>query len=304
MDGWRIGAAWILGGMALIAVSDNFVALIARDIGLWQFHALRSGLVVPLVLALAWATGRLGALRPRAWGRVVQRSLFGVAALMCYFGALPAVGIAQAGAGLFTAPIWVMGFAALLGGERVRPAQIAAALIGFAGVCLVLGVGAAPPDPMGVVAVAGGAFWGLSVVWTRAHCRGETAAALALAQFVWLGVAGALGLVLLPMTGGTLAMLDPSGFLSRGWATPGPGLVALVVGTGVAGLIATGCLARGYQAGASSLMGLFDFSFLVWAPLVAWGLWGTAPTLGTLAGMALIVAAGALAIRAQSAPHS
>ncbi len=55
-------------------------------------------------------------------------------------------------------------------------------------------------------------------------------------------------------------------------------------------------MAQGYKMGPASVMGLFDFSFLVWAPLFAWLVWGQILDLRTAAGMALIALAGALAL--------
>ena len=48
------GAALIIAGMAVIGFIDNFVWLIAAEISVWQFHLLRSALVLP-ALALAAA---------------------------------------------------------------------------------------------------------------------------------------------------------------------------------------------------------------------------------------------------------
>lgn len=64
----------------------------------------------------------------------------------------------------------------------------------------------------------------------------------------------------------------------------------------MAGIVATACLARGYMSGAPSIVALFDFSFLFWAPFFAWALWGETVTPRMGLGMALIVLAGALAV--------
>jgi drug/metabolite transporter (DMT)-like permease len=53
---------------------------------------------------------------------------------------------------------------------------------------------------------------------------------------------------------------------------------------------------RGYQMGANASVALFDYSYLVWAALVSTALWGQAPTLTGLAGLALIMLAGVVAI--------
>lgn len=296
MNPTTAGALWILGGMALIAVSDNFIPAVAREMGLFQLHVLRSGMILPAAALVAVAAGRRRWLWPGAPGAVALRSLFGVAALMMYFAALPAVGIAQAAAGLFTSPIWVALVSALVFGERVGPRRLLAAGLGFLGVCLVLGVGAEPVRPMALVAVAGGLCYALSVIWTRRYCTGEAPVCLAVWQFAGFLGAGALGFALLPWIAGALAGVEGTEFATLGWQAAswqGLGLVALI---GVAGITATGCLARGYMSGPPSVMGLFDFSFLFWAPFFAFALWGETLTARTGAGMALIALAGTLAV--------
>jgi len=290
------GALWIVFGMSLIAVSDNFVAGVAREIGLWQFHTLRSAMVLPVAALFAVLIGQGRSLRPVAPGHVVLRSGFGMAALMLYFAALPAVGIAQTAAGFFTAPIWVAVISALVFGERVGPRRIAGIALGFIGVCLVLGIGAQPIRPMALVAVTGGIFWALNVIWVKRYCGAETAVCLAVWQFILLLAAGVVGLGLTPWLAGVLDGVPGTEFATMGWRVPGWGTVGAVFLIGLAGIGATGCAAQGYRMGPASVMGLFDFSFLFWAPFFAWVIWGDVLETRTATGMALIIVAGALAI--------
>jgi drug/metabolite transporter (DMT)-like permease len=296
MGGMTRGALWIIFGTSLIAFSDNFVGNLSREIGLWQFHAMRSAMVIPIAALFALAIGQLGSLRPSAPGPVIMRSLFGTAGLVMYFAALPAVGIAQTAAGFFTAPIWVALLSALIFRERVGPRRILGVAIGFAGVCLVLGLGAEPLKPLAVVAVAGGGFWALNVIWTRRYCGGETAVCLAIWQFIALFLAGLVGLTLVPWLSVVLEGVPGAGFATMPWRPLGWSAAGVVFLIGMAGITATGCQARGYLSGASSIMALFDFAFLFWAPFFAWMIWGdvVSPRVGL--GMGLIVIAGALAI--------
>ena len=47
----------IVGAMALIGFIDNFVGVIAGEAGLWQFHAYRGVVSLPLILGVGWALG-------------------------------------------------------------------------------------------------------------------------------------------------------------------------------------------------------------------------------------------------------
>lgn len=296
MNPTATGALWIVGGMSLIALSDNFVTGISREIGLWQFHMLRSAMVVPVAMLLAVVAGQGRSLWPEAPLQVMLRSLFGMIGLMMYFAALPAVGIAQTAAGFFTSPIWVAVLSALIFGERIGPRRIIGVAVGFAGVCLVLGVGAEPVKPMAVVAVTGGVSWALNVIWVRRYCMQETAICLAVWQFIALFLAGLVGLSLVPSLGTFLEGVPGTEFATLPWRPMmWPTMTALFM-IGLAGITSTACIAQGYKMGAASVMGLFDFSFLFWAPLFAWLIWGDTVSLRMAAGMTLIVAAGALAI--------
>ena len=70
--GVRFGAAMIVGGMAVIGFTDNFVRVIAEDAGLWQFHLFRSAMALPL-LALAAVARRAVAAR-RGAGALLRRA--------------------------------------------------------------------------------------------------------------------------------------------------------------------------------------------------------------------------------------
>ena len=114
------GASLIVAGMTAIGFVDNFVWVIAAEISVWQFHLLRSAIALPL-LALAAAFGLR--LRPNRPARVAARAALHGTAMLLYFAALGFLPIAQVGAGLFTAPLFVLLFAAILFGSASVPAS-------------------------------------------------------------------------------------------------------------------------------------------------------------------------------------
>jgi len=126
----------ILTAMALMGLVDNYVVVIADTAGLWQFQVLRSSLALVLLATAARVAG--WRLRPVSLPRVVARSAVVSAALMIYFAALALLPIAQAVAGLFTAPMFILLISIGLYGERVGAVRLGAVAAGFAGVLLVL----------------------------------------------------------------------------------------------------------------------------------------------------------------------
>ncbi|RYI30857.1 MAG: EamA/RhaT family transporter, partial [Acetobacteraceae bacterium] len=78
---------------SVIAFTDNYVRVIARDAGLWQFHFTRTVMAYAL---LALATVPLGLrLRPKRPKAVLARSAIHGAAMVIYFGALAFLPVAQ-----------------------------------------------------------------------------------------------------------------------------------------------------------------------------------------------------------------
>ena len=288
----------IVTAMLVLAVSDNFIAAVSERMSLWQYHAMRSAMVMPLMAGALALLGQVSTLRPVDPGAVLARSAFTVGALMLYFAAIPAVSVSLAAAGLFTSPIWVTVFSVALFGERVGPRRIAALVLGFAGVCLVLRLGSEPLQPMLVAAVLGGALYALGVIWTRRYCRQESVGALAfwnLALFLAVGLAG---MGLRPAIAAAIGHLEGTGFATMPAQPIDREGALIVLALGGAGALGILLLARGYRGADPTFAALFDFSFLFWVPLFSWALWGERLLPAVALGMALIVVAGLLAVGA------
>ena len=283
------GAAMIVAGMSIIGVADNFVRVYAEHAGLWQFHFTRALLALPLILAASWALG--WRLRPRRMGWSVLRSALLVTSMLLYFGSLPMAPIAQVAAGLFTSPIWVLVFSVALFRAPVGPRRVLAVGVGFIGVLMILRPWETAFTAWSLVPVASGLFLALANLVTRRACAEEPALGLNLLFFTGLGLAGAAGLAVMGDAG--LATGEAS-FFRSGWVWPLPGEAwAVIVMQAVVSVLAVFLITTGYQSADTSFMTLFDYTFLLTAGVTGWLVWGEALGPLALAGMALIVAAGA-----------
>lgn len=282
-------AALAIAGYALIiGFTDNYMRVIAAEIGLWQFHLTRSLMVAAILAALAVPL-RLR-LRPQNLRAVLARSAVHGLAMLCYFGALGFLPVPQVAAGLFTAPIFVLLIARFAYGEPVGPVRIAAVAIGFAGILLVLGPEAARLGPAAAIPVLGGALYALGNVATRAWCAGEGAVTLTAGFFAMLGLFGALGLgvlALLPQSGtGTL------GFILRGPVMPSATVLFWIFVQAAGSLLGVGLMVKGYQLADATRAAVFEYIVLPAAVLWGFLLWHEVPGAREWAGMGLIWLAG------------
>ncbi|MBA3325509.1 MAG: DMT family transporter [Rhodobacteraceae bacterium] len=290
--GTAFGAALILGGMAVLGITDNFVRLISDAAGLWQFHLLRSAMALPM---LAFAAALLGiGLRPRRPGAVAVRSAVQTAAMLLYFGALAMMPIAQVGAALFTAPVWVLLFSSLFFGYRIGPRRALAVALGFAGVLVMLRPDPANLSALALMPVAAGALYGLSNLLTREWCAEEPVGALLAGFFGGLALAATLALAVLAVVDAPETWRAAAPFLTAPWRAPSGGLLFWIFVQAAGSLLAVGMIARGYQSGKTSALAVFEYSFLLTASFWAWVLWGEALMPVDFLGIAMIVASGAI----------
>ncbi|MBS0565396.1 MAG: DMT family transporter [Proteobacteria bacterium] len=285
-------AGMILVYALIIGFTDNFVQTIARDGGLWQFHVTRTAMAC-LIMALAAPLLGLD-LRPRNWGAVIGRSLIHGTGMMLYFGCLAFLSVAEVAAGLFTAPIFVLLISRFAYGHRIGPFRIAAVLVGFAGVLLVLGIRpGADIGPAMILPIIAGAFYALGNIATREWCAGESAGTLLIGFFLGLGFLGLIGIAVLAVwhpevPGG------PAGFVLRGLVWPtGPFLFWTFV-QAAGSLLGVGFMVRAYQIAEASRVAVFEYVILPMSALWTWALWGEVLSPAAGVGIVLIIAAGVL----------
>ena len=99
-------ALLLCAGLSIFGFADNFIMLISDQVGVGQFHFSRSLIASLAVICFAFYFNEN--LRPKNIKMVLIRTFFNVIAMILYFGGIPMMPIAEAGAGLFTSPIFVL----------------------------------------------------------------------------------------------------------------------------------------------------------------------------------------------------
>jgi drug/metabolite transporter (DMT)-like permease len=292
-------ASSILTAMVIIGFIDSFVAVIADEAGVWQFHLTRTLMCVPLVGLIVWAG--LGRIRPRNWQGVIGRSLAMTVSMIFYYAALGVLPIAQVVAGFFTAPIFVLLLSALFLGARIGPWRIGAAAVGFLGVLLILRPDPAALSPWTFVPILAGFFYAVTAIATRAWCAGEDTLTLVAGGFAGLGLAGAAGLAVLALFPAETAGRADA-FLFTGWVAPSSTFLFWTAVQAVGSLAGVFFIVRAYQLGEASYVGIFEYALLVFVAGWAFVLFGEVIDAWAALGMVLIIASGAvIALRSRRA---
>lgn len=288
---------YVVCAQGLLALTDSFAPFVAAEMSVWQFHVVRAGMMLPVIL-IAIRLMRTGdRLIPAAPRAVLVRTLLNVAALGSYFAVLPQVPLAQAAAGLFTAPVWVVLFLALRDGVWPSRNSVAAAIVGFSGVVLALGSGGEmTTDLAAFVPIGSGALYALSVIATNRACAVEAPCSLLFWNVLGFALLGAAGMAAVPLIGANADTVAALPHLLTGPRSVAPDMLVLIAMLGCMSILAVGLLTRGYQTGEAQSVALFDYSYLVWAAGFSALLWDKVPSGVEIAGLVLILLAGASAL--------
>ncbi len=264
-----------LAGVAMLSLMDAFMKDAARAIGAFSAALLRAliatGIATPLWLARrrTWpdrATLRLHILRG------VCSALMG----LTFFYALTKLPIAETIAISFIAPLIALYLAAVLLGERITRRAVIASLISFAGTLVIVGTRFGQGSIDGDVLLGFGAIlistllYALNFIIIRR--QSQRAGPLEVAAFhggvstLVLGIAAPWFLVLPPTS------IQP-GLLIAG---------ALTVGGAIA-------IAWAYARAQAQALLPVEYSGFCWAALFGWLFFAESVSMGTLAGVVLIV---------------
>ena len=280
-------ALLILIGMATLGFSDNLVRFVTTDSSLWQFHLIRSSLVLSALCLAAWFGA--GAIWPRRPINVLGRSIFQAGALLIYFGCIAIMPIGVVVAGLFTAPLFVLIIGVVFQSKRVGLIRVAAVAVGFIGAVLVIDPDPEALDLISFLPVFAGLLYAIGAIATRAWCEGEETLTLTFWFFALLLVFGVIGVLVLPTDG----VAGSAGFPLRGWMPVTGAMLGWYAALAIGALIGIASIFRAYQIGEAGTVAIFEYTLLVFASFWAWVLWGEGVPVQGLIGMALIAAAGA-----------
>ena len=246
----------------------------ARGIHLLEILFWRQFASVPLLLGFAWATGRLATLKTHRHWTHARRAVYGMIGMVCNFGAVILLPLAEATTMGFTAAIWAVILSVVLLHDRVGPIRWAAVLLGFAGVLIIAQPGSGHFPLYGALVALAGAFM-VALISIQVADLARTEQSLTIV-FWFAAISSPVLALALPF------VMQPHDF--TGWA--------LLAGIGLSGAAGQLMLTAALRFGAVASVIVMDYSSLFWATLYGWLIWDQLPPTSTWIGAPLIVGAG------------
>ncbi len=271
------GIGLMLAGIFLFAVNDVLGKWLVSTYSVGQVLLLRSLAALAVLLPFLWRGGLTALARAPLPGLQILRIAFSSLEVAFFYWAVVYLPLADVMTFYLAGPIYVAAFAAVFLGERLDRRRLAVIGIGFIGVLIVLRPSPATLSLPALIAMAGSLCFALMMISAR-RLRGTSDVVLVTGQT--LG-ALLLGLLLIPF----------------GWTTPSPRDLALLSLLGIVAMIAHVCVNRSVKFAPASTVAPYQYTLIVWAAVFGYFVFGDVLQPWTIAGAALIIAAGWLLFR-------
>jgi drug/metabolite transporter (DMT)-like permease len=275
-------SSWMLVAGFLFAAMGVFVKLGSAQFGAAELAFYRSLFTFVAILGIVWY--RKSTVLTPHFGMHLLRATVGAVSLVGYFHAIAELPLATAQTLNYTSPLFLAIATVVVMGERFSGLLIAAIVVGFVGVALLL----QPTFQEGKQAPALiGLFSGVFASWAYLSVRtlGRVGEPDWRVVF-WFGLVAAVICAGWQAATGT--------FHPVRWDN-----VWILAGMGLAGTLAQLAMTRAYRTGNTLVVGALSYSTLVFGAAATFLVWNERMAPLAWAGMLVIVASGIMAMRAE-----
>jgi drug/metabolite transporter (DMT)-like permease len=292
----------LVSGISIFGFSDNLTLLVSDQVSVGQFHFSRSFIAMFMVFGLGKVFGL--SVMPKYWKPILIRTFFMVTSMLLYFGVMPMMPIAEAGAGLFTSPIFVLIFSTIFFKEHIGWRKVFAVMIGSCGVLLVLQPGANGFTFFQLMPMMAGACYALGSIITYHYLREESSLAILMSFIVSIGLCGFVITTLLTYFPVAPDVVAQAPFLFQGWQSVDGSFWLWMFIIAALASTALSLMTRAYQLAQTSYAAIFEYAYLISVGLCSWLFWGIIPNYLSAIGILLIIFAGVMIVLAPQKPSA
>ena len=269
-----LGVAYMCAGVLMFVIGDALSKDLVTHYSVPQIAFVKS--MATLIVLLPWimrANTRARLKTDRPWMHVL-RAAFGLAEMACFLLALRTIGLADATAIYYAAPLIATALSVMVLRERVSVQRWGAVVVGFVGMLIILQPEANLGLSLGAVYITMGmVLYATLMIINRSMGASETTTSMVLyAVISETIVMGALA----PFFWTPMSLFDALHMAALG----------LVITLGIF------AFTRAYMMAPVATVAPFDYTALIWAVLFGFMFWGELPALAVWLGAGLILMCG------------
>ncbi|MDP2120906.1 MAG: DMT family transporter [Hoeflea sp.] len=264
-------------GVAFLCVNDALAKTLTATYSPFQIQFLRNLIALPFAILIAYRMGGPAALRSHRPLAHLMRGGLWVGATFLFFTSITYMGLAEATALIFVAPLFITALSALMFREHVGWRRWAAVLVGFIGVLIAVRPGTSAFQPVSLLPIATAFVYALLMLSARFVDSRES---------VWT--------LLLYMTGtGALISLFIVPFV---WIQPRPEDLWLFGAIAIFGTAGMTMMTQAFRLAPAAVVAPLDYTAIIWATLLGWLFWAEIPDALVFVGAGIIIVSGVYVI--------
>lgn len=269
--GFGIGMM-LLGVLGMVGM-DAFAKWLSGDYPINQIVFFRMAFGLLPALVLVWMEGGLPSLRSGNLRMQGVRALAGLGAIFAFFTSLKYLGLAEATAIAFVAPLVVTALSVPLLGETVGWRRWTAVAVGFLGAMIILRPGSEAFQWAAILPLVAGICYALAMITTRVLARTDANAAIVFWNALIIAIIAGVS-------------------LPFAWVTPSLADLAVFALMGLLGGVSIYWITLAFRNAPASVLAPFDYSALLWSTLLGWLIWRELPDAWVWAGAVLLIGSG------------
>lgn len=297
------GIFYLCLGVFVFSLQDAIIKQVSGAYPLTQVVVIRSLVAFPILLGLVQREVGWRALFGNDLGSLILRALIMFMSYTAYYMAFPALPLADAVALYFTVPLFVTALAGPFLGEHSGWRVWVAVLLGFFGVMVMLQPGTGLFEPAALLSLLSACMYGMSMLMARKLGSTQPACVLSFYQNAGFFLGALLTAFALYCLGIEHASHPSLAFLVRNWMWIPLNDLLLISASGIVAATGMMFLTSAYRLAQANRVAPFEYTGILWAPLWGYVFFQETPRLTTVAGAAVIVMAGLLALRMAHRPQ-
>ena len=284
-------------GLSIFGFADNLTLLVSDEVSVGQFHFSRSLSAIIIVIIFAYFSKTH--LRIKNWLAIVFRTFFNVISMILFFSVIPMMPIAEAGAGLFTSPIFVLIFSFLFLKENISKRQFFAFSLGILGVYLIIGRNL-EPTIYHFFPILAGATYAVGAIITNKYLQEEEPLSILLCFLFSIGLIGLFISLFFTFYPVDQTIFERAPFIYRPWQSQNLYFWIIMLFLGLLSSVAIYLIIKAYQISKPTYAAIYEYTYLISAGLFSWLFWGIFPNYYGFIGIISIIIAGIIIIMGNS----
>ena len=284
-------------GLSIFGFADNLTLLVSNEVSVGQFHFSRSLSAIIIVSIFAYFSR--SNLIIKNWLPIIFRTIFNVISMILYFSVIPMMPIAEAGAGLFTSPIFVLFFSFLFFKENISTRQIFAFSLGILGVYLIIGRNL-EPTIYHFFPILAGATYAVGAIITNKYLQEEEPLSILLCFLFSIGLIGLFISLFFTFYPVDHTIFEKAPFIYRPWQSQNLYFWIVMIFLGLLSSVAIYFIIKAYQISKPTYAAIYEYTYLISAGFFSWLFWGIFPNLYGFIGIITIIIAGIIIIMGNS----